>query len=154
MTTNAATVLSDQDCRRPPSVATRDYREILSGFNFDQTLEQILDRLNDLANLSANWDSYGAKRIDTLCIRTAFNVLASVMREDTPAPWIVPTPDGHVQFEWHTQGIDLEVEVSSAVSIHVSYEDHWLGQPPLEVALSYDLSDLNEFVGELTHRTR
>jgi hypothetical protein len=75
-----------------------------------------------------------------------------VMGGDTPSPSIVPTSDGHVQFEWHMRGIDLEVEVISPVTIHVLYEDQYSDEPQQELTLSYDLTPLHGFIGELTRR--
>ncbi len=34
------------------------------------------------------------------------------MRKNTIAPTVVPTVHGGIQLEWHTRGIDLEIEVS------------------------------------------
>lgn len=152
MTSNLAVVLSDWDYKRPSYGATLSNRQTLSGSDFFQKLDQILSVLNRLIALPPNWDSYGALQIDISRTRVAFNVLMEVMREDTPAPSIVPTSDGHIQFEWHMRGIDLEVEVISPVTIRVMYEDQYSDEPPQELTLDYDLTLLNGFVSELTRR--
>jgi hypothetical protein len=38
-------------------------------------------------------------------------LLESTMRDDTPAPWVVPLSDGGVQMEWHERGLDIEIGV-------------------------------------------
>lgn len=149
---NAAFVRSDWDYEPPASGATLSDRRTISDIDFFQKLDQLLYALNKLTALPPNWDSYGARQINVSCAAVAFHVLMDAMREDTPAPAIVPTSDGHIQFEWHMRGIDLEVEVISPVDINVMYEDHYSGQPPQELTLSYDLTALNEFVAELTRR--
>lgn len=59
------------------------------------------DRLNELASLVQDWDSYGAGPIDRSALRTA------------DALTFVPTPHGGIQIELHAGGIDLEIEITS-----------------------------------------
>jgi hypothetical protein len=51
------------------------------------------------------------------------SVLNSIMRSDTPAPSIVPSPRGHLQAEWHIGGIDLEIEVLTPTNVIASYSN-------------------------------
>ena len=125
-------------------------RETLSGFALPRWLKPVVNGLAQLSNLPSDWDSYGARRIDAWHISSAYQILATVMRDDTPAPSIVPTSDGHVQFEWHRQGIDLEVEVISPTRVAVLYEDHRSRNESTERVLSYDLEPLSKFIRNLT----
>jgi hypothetical protein len=79
--------------------------------------------LDELSRLPANWDSYGAAPVFQPAIRSAVSLLASVARQDTPAPAVVPTNRGAVLLEWHTRGIDLEVEIQGPNRMHVLFED-------------------------------
>jgi hypothetical protein len=81
------------------------------------------DRLLDLLQLKNNWDSYGAKAPSLTAAVSLFNVLTSVVSRSTPAPSIVPSPHGHFQAEWHTNGVDLEIEVLTPTNVLVSYSD-------------------------------
>ena len=81
-----------------------------------------------LLHLAPNWDSYGARRIDFGQVGSALRVLASIMKDDTPPPTIVPTNRGGVQLEWHTRGFDLEIETVTAQSYLVSFEDSRTGE--------------------------
>jgi hypothetical protein len=45
------------------------------------------------------------------------------MDDDTPEPQIVPTPSGGVQMEWHTRGIDLEIETLGGGRFGAFFED-------------------------------
>lgn len=62
-------------------------------------------------NLANNWDSYGAPRIDRTLAGTGLGLLLEVMDPDTPAPTVVPTAEGGIQFEWHSGGMDVEIEL-------------------------------------------
>jgi hypothetical protein len=83
----------------------------------DKTTQQI----SRLMTLEADWDSYGAVPIQIDAAGAMLNVLQDVMAPNTPAPTIVPSPAGHLQAEWHTNQIDLEVEVIDPRHIHVDY---------------------------------
>ena len=86
-------------------------------------LDPTAQGLTSLLYLAPNWDSYGARPIDPVHVFAALELLVLVMQDDTPAPAVVPTNRGGVQLEWHTQGIDLEIETLSLHRRHVSFED-------------------------------
>lgn len=73
-------------------------------------VEPTLHALGKLLALPANWDSYGAHRVDLKSAALAGQTLCLVMRGDTIPPTIVPTSEGGVQLEWHTHSIDLEID--------------------------------------------
>ncbi len=79
--------------------------------------------LVDLLNLPSGWDSYGAARVAPSHVRAALQFLSCIMRDDSPTPAVVPTNRGGVQLEWHTGGIDLEIETLSTQRLLVSFED-------------------------------
>jgi len=89
----------------------------------DEWIVPLVTEICELGFLQENWDSYGASPISLLNAAFALNVLLEVLTEDTPAPSIVPTCGGGVQAEWHTGGIDLEIEFESPRSMHLSIED-------------------------------
>jgi len=70
-----------------------------------------LSGLQALVALPHDWDSYGAPPIDFSYVIKAIQVLVEVMEHDTPAPSVVPTSRGGIQFEWHMLGLDVEVEI-------------------------------------------
>jgi len=73
---------------------------------------EVKSKLNHLKQLEDNWDSYGAKAINSHVCDNAYNILNKIARFDTPTPSVVPCAKDTIQFEWHLNGIDLEVEVS------------------------------------------
>jgi hypothetical protein len=63
-------------------------------------------RLNELLALPENWDGYGAQRIERDAIAGARQFLSRVN--------VTPCVSGGVQLEWHTNGIDLELEFDAS----------------------------------------
>lgn len=80
-----------------------------------------LSGLQALAALPAGWDSYAAPPIDPGCVIRAVQVLVEAMEHDTPAPSVVPTSQGGIQFEWHTGGVDFEIEVEPSNLVSAYY---------------------------------
>ncbi len=106
-------------------------------------LDPTAEALAGLLHLTPNWDSYGARAIDPVHVYAALDLLVLVMQDDTPAPAVVPTNRGGVQLEWHTRGIDLEIETLSLHRQHVSFEDpatkdEWEGEVVSDLARLVD----------------
>ena len=57
-----------------------------------------------------NWND-DARPTDPAAAANLLLLLASILDDTTPTPIIVPTWRGGVQAEWHTNGVDLEIEV-------------------------------------------
>lgn len=95
-------------------------------------LEYVGDKLNKLLSLPANWDSYGAERIDLQAAITTLQLLTRLMSEEIPLPDIVPVNNGGIQVEWHTQGIDIEIEIPSSGNIQYYFEDLSSNAEPIE----------------------
>ena len=110
-----------------------------------------IDRLRQIIALEPNWNSYGSRQVSERLANVALQILESVMRDTTPRPSILPTPMGHIQFEWHIHGIDLEVEVVSPILLRVFFEDQRTGQE-WERDLNVDLRALDEAVSALSQR--
>lgn len=89
---------------------------------------EVLSGIKRLAMLPANWDSYGAHTIQSDAARRGLILLAEVMQHDSPAPSIVPTSTGGVQFEWHRLGIDLEIEIDPNEEPTVWYHEAASGE--------------------------
>ena len=83
----------------------------------------LAEELAAILALPPGWDSYGAPAIDANAITQASKVLQSVTEPNTPAPYVLPTPRGGVQFEWHTKEIDLEIEVSPGNEVYFLLND-------------------------------
>jgi hypothetical protein len=65
-----------------------------------------------LLALPMDWDSYGGQQVIPKSIEAAIGLLSLFMADHSPLPSLVPTSAGGVQVEWHTKGVDLEIEVA------------------------------------------
>lgn len=137
--------------RRSVEVPERGIRLILEGEGQEPAwAETTLSALGETLALSANWDSYGAHRVDPASATSAGQTLCLVMRSDTIPPTVVPTVHGGLQLEWHTRGIDLEIDVSPTGRSYVSFrnrqdETEWEGE------LVFKLDQLQDAVLRLSH---
>lgn len=102
-----------------------------------------------LLELQPNWNSYEARAVDLLQVVAALNVLLEIARPNTPAPAIGPTAGGGVILEWHTNGVDLEIETISNHSLLVSYEDSGSGTE-WETEIRSDLSQIHRAIEQLS----
>ncbi|SCZ52899.1 hypothetical protein [Thiohalomonas denitrificans] len=112
-------------------------------------IKRAISRLERIAALPQNWDSYGALTIASENIKVVIEALMGLCSAGTPEPSIVPTPSGGVQIEWHTNGIDLEIEVVRPTQIEVLFEDHKNGNE-WEGSVSYDLRHLKTLIEDLS----
>lgn len=83
----------------------------------------ICKKLCELLDLPPNWDSYGALPIEPRNVAIALDILNETINTGTPRPSVVPTNQGGVQLEWHTDGIDLEVKIGPGTKVHIFFED-------------------------------
>lgn len=105
--TNALTSAPVWEWRIPTSAGELVIRAEAPPAWFEPTLASMAE----LLQLEPDWDSYGARRVEPRTIPYGLDLLKYSMREATPTPLVVPAPRGGLQFEWHTGGMDLEVEV-------------------------------------------
>jgi hypothetical protein len=69
-----------------------------------------MDRLNLLADLKPNWDSYGAAPPDAKCLAMAREVLTALTH--VHLHWdAIPACNGGIQLEHHSGGLDIEVMI-------------------------------------------
>jgi hypothetical protein len=82
-------------------------------------LRDIAKALEDLLRLPAGWDSYGSRRVSTDAALAAFVLLHGSVSDNTPLPEFVPTPEGGVQLEWHTDEVEIEVHCRPGWTYHL-----------------------------------
>lgn len=114
-------------------------------------VERVVESLGELLRLGLDWDSYGARPVDPNCVVAALNLAFSILRDDTPAPSVVPTSRGGLQFEWHAGGVDLEIEFLSATRVCGLFEDRVTGTS-WEKDLTFDLRPLVDAISTLSQR--
>lgn len=86
-------------------------------------LHPALKSLSKLGSLPNNWDSYGSQPISLHSVAGVLRLLSMLMTDSTPLPAFVPIRNGAIQIEWHTKGIDLEIQVSPTGLYQASFED-------------------------------
>lgn len=110
-----------------------------------------LHAMGEILSLPPNWDSYGANPVNAFSLVSALDLLVATMRPETPTPTVVPTSRGGLQLEWHTRGIDLEVEIESAARSYVRYDDR-MREVTWEAVITSNLRPLADVIDELSRR--
>ena len=73
-------------------------------------VQEVLAELQRLATLRPGWDGAGGRKLSPSAIQAAISFMNRMLSSSTLAPQIVPTSAGGIQLEWHSRGIDLEIE--------------------------------------------
>jgi len=105
-----------------------------------------------LGQLELDWDGYGAPLIGQVPILLAIRILAAITQDDTPEPYVFPTSNGGVQFEWHTKKANLEVEITGDSKLLVLFDDADGKESDWEMSPDShsDLGTIIDCVGRLT----
>lgn len=112
----------------------------------------VLTDVEALLALGADWNGYGAPKVDRAALGEALQILWSSATAATPPPSLVPTGVGGVQLEWHSHGFDIEVyfhprEVGAGLFV----QDHREGTE-IETRLLDDVTSLAQALDQLTRR--
>ncbi len=107
----------------------------------------VLSQLEDHLRLPAGWDGHRARQLKLETVLYAVRLLTAVCKPNTPAPSVVPTVSGGLQFEWHLQSIDLEIVVFAPTKVEFYARD---GKSELERELSVDFRPLLPWIDRLS----
>jgi hypothetical protein len=120
-----------------------------------QWVPDLAETFSSLLSLAANWNGYGAPAISTDVARAALGLAFQINVSPDLAPTIIPTQDGGIQFEWHTGGVDLEVELLPNGAVDLWYEDAVAGAERDErlFALHDAARELNALLAIVESRT-
>jgi hypothetical protein len=113
------------------------------------SIKETVTKLNELSELSNNWDSYGALSPSKKSFIGAMQLANDLFETNTPTPDIFPVPNGNIQFEWSIYGFDLEIEVAGSNSYLTSFENLNSGDE-FDEKFTYDLTKLRTVLGDLT----
>jgi hypothetical protein len=88
-------------------------------------LPSTLRKFVQLLDLPPNWDGYGARAVEPATAQRALRVLLDAVPPTAPVPYVVPSPAGGVQIEWHEPGGDVEIEfkVDGTASVFIETDD-------------------------------
>ena len=158
----ASNITSTLPDRATLTAATAGWREFRFPFDGGELVVEIVgdppawveptvQSLEQLLQLEPNWDTYGGSPIAPGCVVAALKLVFDILRDDTPAPSVVPTSRGGLQLEWHTRGVDLEVEFLSATRVCGLFEDT-IDDTSWEEDLSSDLRPLVDAISRLSEQ--
>lgn len=142
-TTTYKIIFSENPERTPKEPPTEKKRIAIA-----PNLLTAIERMMELLKLPPGWNSYNAKPIEMENVKLAANILSLVMSHGTPVPHVVPLVRGGVQLEWHTRGINLEIEISSPEQVSFYAEDTRSGEPAIERPL--DMAELSIWIRRLS----
>ena len=112
-------------------------------------LPDVIYALQRCLYLDSDWDSYGARKIELYNVISAIKLLLDVIQDSTPKPIVVPTNSGGIQYEWHRNGIDLEIEIDEN-RIRWFFEDTSTGESRAKLeSLDKDFSELTDLISRL-----
>ncbi|GEM_PF-5937489 len=80
-------------------------------------INNTLQKLGNLSQFPANWDSYGGLPLDPFVRDKAVTYLGWLEKEDLPTPDVFLGSGGTVQFEWQIRGKALELEIKKPGTI-------------------------------------
>ncbi len=69
------------------------------------------DRIEQLAGLRDNWDSYGARQLDRELLERVRSFVSNLCRQGVPLPSLVPSSSGSVVAEWRDDELTVEIEI-------------------------------------------
>jgi hypothetical protein len=117
--------------------------------NPPEWLKETEETLQAFTTLPAGWDSYGAKSIDAHVVDAAIELLHRIVQYNTLKPAVVPTNRSGIQIEWHTRGVDLEIEITPHGEIRLFYENLQENTEE-EFALGLDLKPLADLIAKVS----
>lgn len=79
---------------------------------------EVLNALEALKSLPADWSGSGAVPIDRQLIRAAKLFTLSLPSDVTSTPMVMPMMGGRLQFEWHRGNRSLELEFEGGDRLH------------------------------------
>lgn len=89
-------------------------------------------RLNELAKLEHNWDSYGAYPIDKYAISCAKHVIKCFEDLGFPEPSVFPSSDGSISLAWghgeQFENFTLGISSNGITSIYVADNDDFYAE--------------------------
>ncbi|MBZ5629579.1 MAG: hypothetical protein LAO06_12015 [Acidobacteriia bacterium] len=71
---------------------------------------EVLEKIEHLAQLPPDWDSYGSARLQPAAIKGACRFLLEAPSNILPIPHVTLVPGGGLGFHWQVENRDLELE--------------------------------------------
>ena len=91
-------------------------------------LGRVKQRVKELSQLPANWDSYNALALDPRIPLLAESLIEWFAVFRMPPPDVFATNDGGIQVEWHIRRVDLEIVISPTDGTMIHFHDLNVGE--------------------------
>ncbi len=113
-------------------------------------LVSVLWKLNEIAALPGNWDSYGAAPVDQRSLEHSLKLILKIMEDNEMLrpPRVSATVRGGVGFEWRNEGKDLEIELEGPFRVHAYFFDEHSGEE-WEDDVGIDLRALDPYLARM-----
>lgn len=115
-------------------------------------IENLKDRFDRLTSLPRGWDGYTGMPVSFTCAHFAATILERLFVDDVPPPTLVPGSDGTIQFEWHRNQYDVEVDILGPYEI-VALRRNLKTNVVEERELNTDLTCLSDWIASLKDGT-
>ena len=126
------------------------HRVLVNGYQ-SQWLEDLSPRLRDLTALERGWDGYDGLPVNFHVAHFVVNLLERLFLDNLPPPSLVPGSDGSLQFEWHRNGMDIELDVHAPSRVTAYKYDHQSGEET-EIELRNNFADVACWLSEMAGR--
>lgn len=80
-------------------------------------------RLTSFLTIHRDADLHRTRRVTDRAVTRAYRILQALSSDTLPRPALIPTLRGGVQIEWHTRGVDVEIEIAPSGHTIVDVED-------------------------------
>src|SRR5205814_913297 len=97
-------------------------------------------------------DSYGAYPINLESAAATVRFLGWAMQRNTPRPALVPTVDGNITLEWHTNGMDVEITINPSGASVLCVEDQTAQTGGAEVKMAPDFNSVRKAINKIHFR--
>ncbi len=72
---------------------------------------ELAERFHQIAELTENWNGYGAPPIEPVCIEDAIRIVKMGLAMGLPAPGIAPGGDAGIGIEWAAGQWELSIDI-------------------------------------------
>jgi len=86
-------------------------------------LGRVKSRLQELAQLPVDWDTYGGVPADPRIVVIAEKLMEWFAVDGVPPPDVFASGDGGVQLEWHIGGVDATIAIPADEESTICYHD-------------------------------
>lgn len=101
----------------------------------------VLEKIEGLAKLPADWDSYGSIPLQLTAITGARRFLLEAPSNILPAPHVTLVPGGGLGFHWQVENRDLELEFKPTGTVEYLKTTMGAEQPVSEEGILASLSE-------------